>query len=526
MTDVVYATGSVDGGNAEVELLLDVYQSGEACSDPRPFVIMIHGGGFVGGDKRPWGDDGVALAARDFVGVAINYRLFGDDPEPGPEIDSLFQLFLSLVDEDTVLAPEELQLLRTIASSVEDAGNAVEWVQENSEELCVDPDTFALWGSSAGAYISLLLGYALDDAGLTPIGQSVVIDHWGAQPVPGAMQTGDSPLFILHGDQDQTVDYAEALSLQADADLNQIPYSFYTVEDAGHGPDQVGLKTNGVDGVTFYDLTLNFIEAHLRDGTPLYETRTVPAPGSSNTQNFNGSVTGKLSAAELEPLFSNAQRVSGVNAGRAEIVSWPEAFQGQALAISLNALAVGERYSGAHWITSLPARDELYLSYRIRFEPGFDFGAGGTLTGLAGGNPDSLANGVDWWSAPVVWRPGGDVAQRLYHPGQTASTGDVILWEHGTAGQRQFRAGEWYTIGQYIRLNTPGQSDGVIEMSLNGELALMQQGVRFRDTANLRLNKLVFAAHYGGGDAMLQPVNDSRVVIDDLIISTHPIIDD
>ena len=118
------------------------------------------------------------------------------------------------------------------------------------------------------------------------------------------------------------------------------------------------------------------------------------------------------------------------------------------------------------------------------------------------------------------------MAQRLYPPGQTASTGDVILGEHGAAGQRQFRAGEWYTIGQYIRLNTPGQSDGVIEMSLNGELALMQQGVRFRDTANLRLNKLVFAAHYGGGDAMLQPVNDSRVVIDDVIISTHPIIDD
>lgn len=523
MTDVVYASAAVEGGNAQLELLLDVYQSGEVCDDPRPYVIMIHGGGFTGGSKSVWPNSGEALAERDIVGIAISYRLFGTDPEPGPGIDPLFQLFLSLVDENTQLTPEDLQMLRTIASSVEDARSAVEWVQENAEALCVDPDRFALWGRSAGAYISLLLGYALDNAGLAPVGQSVVIDYWGAQLVPDAMQSGDAPLFILHGDQDPTVDYAEALALQADADLNQIPYSFYTVEGGGHG---VGTTRLGVDGVTFFDLTLDFIEAHLRDGEPLYQTRTIPAAGSGNMQSFNGSATGKLSAAELEPLFTNAQRVSGVDAGRAEIVTWPEAFQGEALAVSLNALAVGAGNSGVRWLTPLPAQDELYLSYRIRFEPGFDFGAGGTLSGLAGGNPDSPPNGLDWWSAPVVWRPGGAIGQRLYHPGQTASTGDVMLWEHGAAGQRQFRAGEWYTIGQYIRLNTPGQSDGVIEMSLNGELALIQQGVRFRDTANLRLNTLVFAAHYGGGDAMLQPVNDSRVVIDDVIISTHPIIDD
>ena len=520
MTDVVYGSAAVDGGNGQLELLLDVYQSGEACGDPRPFVVMIHGGSFTGGSKSVWPESGEALAERDFVGIAIDYRLFGDDPEPGPEIDALYQLFLSLVDENTELTPEDLQLLRTIASSVGDARSAVEWVQENADELCVDPDRFALWGRSAGAYISLLLGYALDDAGLAPVGQSVVIDYWGAQIVPEAMRAGDAPLFILHGDEDPTVDYDSALALQADADLNQVPYAFYTVDGGGHG---VATTRLGVDGVTFFDLTLNFIEAHLRDGTPLYETRTIPKPGSSNMQNFNGSVTGKLSAAALEPLFTNAQRVSGVNAGRAEIVTWPEAFQGQALAISLDALAVGERYSGAHWITSLPARDELYLSYRIRFEPGFDFGAGGTLTGLAGGNPDSLANGVDWWAAPVVWRPGGDAAQRLYHPAQMSDTGDVLPWDHGNSGPRQFRVGEWHTIEQHIRLNTPGVSDGVIEVTLDGELALVEQGVRFRDTESLRLNKLVFASYYGGGDAILQPVNDGRVVIDDLVISTHPI---
>ncbi|MEO0818365.1 MAG: hypothetical protein AAFX86_13805, partial [Pseudomonadota bacterium] len=74
------------------------------------------------------------------------------------------------------------------------------------------------------------------------------------------------------------VDYSEALGLEAEAQAFSVPYAFYTVEGAGHSFDELRINVTSVDGQTLRDLTLNFIAAHLRDGDPLYEVRSVPQP--------------------------------------------------------------------------------------------------------------------------------------------------------------------------------------------------------------------------------------------------------
>lgn len=48
--------------------------------------------------------------------------------------------------------------------------------------------------------------------------------------------------------------------------------TIYTVIDGGHGINANDLTVNGV---TILDLTINFIEAHIVGGTPLYETTNV-----------------------------------------------------------------------------------------------------------------------------------------------------------------------------------------------------------------------------------------------------------
>src|SRR5690242_1963802 len=55
---------------------------------PRPLFVYIHGGGWVGGDKkqdpkvlRPYLDKGISYAA-------INYRLTGEAPLPAPVYDA------------------------------------------------------------------------------------------------------------------------------------------------------------------------------------------------------------------------------------------------------------------------------------------------------------------------------------------------------------------------------------------------------------------------------------------------------
>ncbi len=529
-TDVVFSSALVDGGNRTRDLLLDVYQSGEVCDAPRPFTIMTHGGGFTSGNKSTgvWRDIGEGLAERNIVGIAITYRLFDDDPEPSPEFDQLAAMILAGRPELTNPTADELQLLDTIVSAVEDARSAVQWAQANADDLCLDPDRFALWGSSAGANTSLLLGYAIDDAGLDPVGQTVLVDYWGSQMVEGAMQSGESPLFILHGSLDETVLYSEALDLQAEAEANGIPYTFYTVEGARHGFGANGVTTNGVDGKTFLELSLDFVEAHLYDGAPVYEVRTVPAEEQATDsygQNFDTAPLGIISESTLDTLFANPVGVRGVAEGRAAIIDGQDAFEGRALAINLEAPGLGADDSGVEWVTNFPATvDEFYLSYRLRFSPGFDFLAGGSLPGLAGGTDSGFPNGFDRWSANLVWTSGGEVAQRLEHPDQSAQTGDILLWDDGIAGQRRFEAGIWYTVEHRVLMNTPGQADGLIEASFNGELALRQEGLNFRDTANLAIDQLRFSVFYGGGALTLQPGNDGQIVIDDIILSTRPIL--
>ncbi|CAN0226135.1 unnamed protein product, partial [Chrysoparadoxa australica] len=89
------------------------------------------------------------------------------------------------------------------------------------------------------------------------------------------MEGGDAPILILHGDADETVAYSEALDLEADAVAKNIRYSFYTVRGAGHGWSEVNPYDNTVDGVSVFELTLDFIEAHVRDDAPRYEVRSI-----------------------------------------------------------------------------------------------------------------------------------------------------------------------------------------------------------------------------------------------------------
>jgi triacylglycerol lipase len=101
---------------------LDVFtpQQGSA---PRPAFVFVHGGGFVGGDKRtpdsPYLDNVALWAARHgMVGVNITYRL-------APE----FQF----------------------PAGSEDLAAAVRWVRAHAAEIGADPDRVFLMGTSAGA---------------------------------------------------------------------------------------------------------------------------------------------------------------------------------------------------------------------------------------------------------------------------------------------------------------------------------------------------------------------------------------
>ena len=95
-----------------MDLLLDIYEP-VGAKGPRPVVVFIHGGGFLGGSKSAGSAIGLMnyFASRGFVGFSIDYRLAGDEAAAGvkdikpvigvetPDIPS------TLSDDDPLLNP-------------------------------------------------------------------------------------------------------------------------------------------------------------------------------------------------------------------------------------------------------------------------------------------------------------------------------------------------------------------------------------------------------------------------------------
>ena len=113
---VVFGTG---GGR---ELRADVYvPPGEVREAPA--VLLVHGGGWRGGDRSQLRGYGILLARRGYVCVASEYRLVPESPWP---------------------------------AQIHDVKTALRWVRANAGNLGVDPMRIAIEGNSAGAHLALL----------------------------------------------------------------------------------------------------------------------------------------------------------------------------------------------------------------------------------------------------------------------------------------------------------------------------------------------------------------------------------
>lgn len=123
------------------KLKLDLARPREV-NEKRPAVLLIHGGGWQGGNKKMLRAMTREFAREGFVAMTVGYRL----------------------------APKH----RTPAQ-IEDCKCAVRWVRAHSDELGVDPSRVGAMGMSAGAHLSMLLGLMDSSDGLEGEG------GWGDQ---------------------------------------------------------------------------------------------------------------------------------------------------------------------------------------------------------------------------------------------------------------------------------------------------------------------------------------------------------
>lgn len=94
---------------------------------PTPLLIFIHGGGFVGGDKAQVSPDVISRCHAAKVSVAaVHYRFVTTHPFPAPQ---------------------------------QDVARAVQFLRSRAEEWNLDPERLAAYGGSAGAGLSMWLGF-------------------------------------------------------------------------------------------------------------------------------------------------------------------------------------------------------------------------------------------------------------------------------------------------------------------------------------------------------------------------------
>ena len=274
-TNIIYGTGLVQNGSQN--LLLDIYQPTGACVENRPFVIGIHGGGFIGGSKLDpnWVGNMEAVAERGYAGLSINYRLAGVEPIVSAEFQPILDDFIVEANRLGASA-DDIARLSAVVAAFEDTVTALEWARENADQRCLDINRFALWGSSAGATTALHVAHALDEYFIDRPDPAVVVDYWGRLLINGQVDADGPPIFILHGTNDQTVIYEEsAVVLAAEAEALGLDYSFYTIQGGPHGFGTVNPNRVSINGQTPLDVTIDFIEDHLLGDDPLYETETI-----------------------------------------------------------------------------------------------------------------------------------------------------------------------------------------------------------------------------------------------------------
>lgn len=160
------------------------------------------------------------------------------------------------------------------------------------------------------------------------------------------------------------------------------------------------------------------------------------------------------------------------------------------------------------------------FSFSVYFAQNFNFKKGGKLPGLCFGTAeDDCATGGEWSSQGgsfrTIMREDGvavanfylalgeknaafDMQSKEYASAAEISGGGHLLWRKEAS--LRFKRGAWNTVTMRLVLNTPGASDGMGSLTVNGVTKTMR-GVMFRKLAATKITSVSVASFFGGGSS-------------------------
>jgi acetyl esterase/lipase len=218
------------------ETVLDIVQARAPALKNRPGVIVIHGGGWIGGDK-----------------------------------ESILETFcLPFVEHGFVVANVEYRLARAASApaAMNDVLEAAKWFRDRAADYKVDTNQIIVTGISAGGHLAMRVGMAPESAGLGPsIKIAAIVNFYGISDVPDQLQgqhlqsyavtwipeqpgrmelakklspityvrKGLPPVLSIHGDADPVVPYDQSARLTKELKAAGNQAELITVPGGQHG---------------------------------------------------------------------------------------------------------------------------------------------------------------------------------------------------------------------------------------------------------------------------------------------------
>lgn len=146
-------------------------------------------------------------------------------------------------------------------TAYDDLARAIEFIHDHADELQVDPDSYSLWGGSAGARMATTLGNADSLRQLTgrsdiPQAAAVITQYTGYSSVSAA----DAPTYANVGTNDRIANWQVMQSRLASLQSLGVPTEFHVYQGLSHG---FGVGTDTVaDG--WVDEAVSFWEKQWR----------------------------------------------------------------------------------------------------------------------------------------------------------------------------------------------------------------------------------------------------------------------
>lgn len=222
----VLAEYNIHEGENKTELrplFMDIFMPAGDTIKKRPAIIFAHSGGFLIGTRH--NDDMIALcdsfARRGYVTATIDYRR-----GMGARVIRFWGMIIGLEANET-------NGYRAFYRAHQDARAAIRFLKQNAESYSIDTTKIFFTGSSAGAIMAIqnlfldkpgevdstaliepTLG-GFDATGVQGFGAKAngVAAFWGSLQKPGLIENELTPLFLVHGTDDDVVPFKKGVLL-------------------------------------------------------------------------------------------------------------------------------------------------------------------------------------------------------------------------------------------------------------------------------------------------------------------------